>query len=209
MPDDIPIAGVDLEAEQVIEEEAEKPVKVRRGKLRPAFMIFGAILVVEAIVLFMVFAKIGGGTPEDQVASADTGDAAMSGLDEATLLEMKDWGVLDIGDVSIFENSIDQPGRSVETTIVGLQVAISKQAWVHVQKIFSENPDAEKLIVMDLRDHVRKFMSMSGGEDLSHRQEVLDDDLLRYLLELKRDSVGGLSSHITTVGYEKVKSVLR
>ncbi len=63
MPDDTPIAGVDLEAEQVIEEEAEKPVKVRRGKLRPAFMIFGAILVVEAIVLFMVFTKIGGGTP--------------------------------------------------------------------------------------------------------------------------------------------------
>ena len=56
-----PIAGVDLEAEQVVEEEAEKPVSEKKKKLRPSFLIFGGIVVLEAVVLFIVFGMVGGG----------------------------------------------------------------------------------------------------------------------------------------------------
>jgi hypothetical protein len=209
MPADKPIAGVDLEAEQVVREDKEKPVKIRKIKLRKAYLIFGGIVIAQTILLVIVFGQISGSDPDKHQALAETFEEALPMLDEATLEELGGMGVLAMGDVSIFEPSIDQPGRSLETTIVALQVGVSQEAWTSLAAVFEANPAAKELIVMDLRDHVRSFMSMYGGENLSHRQEAIDDDLLRYFRELSRDSVGGLSRQFTKVGFDKVKSVLR
>ena len=52
-----PIAGVDLEAEQIIEEEAEKPVSAGRRKSRPWLLILGGVMVVEAVIVEIVLVK--------------------------------------------------------------------------------------------------------------------------------------------------------
>jgi len=209
MPAEKRIAGVDLEAEQVVREEQEKPVAARRIKLRKSYLIFGAIVIVQTIVLVMVFGQISGSNPDKHSALAETLESALPMLDEASLDEYGKMSRLVIGDVTICEPSISQPGRSVETTIVALEVGLSEEAAAAVAKIAEANPDAKSLIVMDLREHVRRFMSMYGGENLSHRQEAIGTDLLRYFRELNRDSVGGLSRQFTRASFEKVKSVQR
>jgi len=204
-----PIAGVDLEAEQVVEEESEKPIRPRRHRQPSLVAILAVVLGVQTVVAVVLFGRGDEPAPTLGTAHADGGLDVGRRIDATTLEEIGRTGLLTVGDVSITEASRLEPGRSLETTIVELQIGIAKEAWEQVRKVVQANPDAETLIIMDVRRHVRDFMATEGGESLAHRQESLEEDLLRYLHGLNRDTIGGLSAHITTVGYQKVKSVQR
>jgi len=203
-----PIAGVDLEAEQVIEEENEQPVKVGGRKLRRSYLIFGGIMIVEAAVLLVVFGEIGGGAPHEADAQGiEPADARV--ISDEVLDELVDYKTIEVGDVSIYEDSVEQPGRRIETTIVGLKVAFSKEASEKLTKLTEKNPDAEEMIIWHLQHHIRRFMAMHGGENLAHRQDTLGEDLRRYFWELSGDDIGGLSHHITRVGFSRTKMITR
>ena len=203
---DNPIAGVDLEAEQVVEEEAEKPVSTKKKKLRPSFLIFGGILVAEAVVLFIVFGMVGGGTPSDGEAHAEEKKVE---INDASLEDFVGRGYLMIGDVSHPEPSPIDPKRFFEVTLVGLKIVFDAEGYKAIQGVIAKNEQAEELIKIDLQRQVRAFMSSRGGELIVRRGDTIAEDLLFYFRELHEDSIGGLSQHIVDIGFDKVKQATR
>lgn len=203
---DNPIAGVDLEAEQVVEEEAEKPVSTKKKKLRPSFLIFGGILVAEAVVLFIVFGMVGGGTPSDGEAHAEEKKVE---INDASLEDFVGRGYLMIGDVSHPEPSPIDPKRFFEVTLVGLKIVFDAEGYKAIQGVISKNEQAEELIKIDLQRQVRAFMSSRGGELIVRRGDTIAEDLLFYFRELHEDSIGGLSQHIVDIGFDRVKQATR
>ena len=203
---DNPIAGVDLEAEQVVEEEAEKPVSTKKKKLRPSFLIFGGILVAEAVVLFIVFGMVGGGTPSDGEAHAEEKKVE---INDASLEDFVGRGYLMIGDVSHPEPSPIDPKRFFEVTLVGLKIVFDAEGYKAIQGVIAKNEQAEELIKIDLQRQVRAFMSSRGGELIVRRGDTIAEDLLFYFRELHEDSIGGLSQHIVDIGFDRVKQATR
>ena len=56
------MAEINLEAEQVVEEEEERPPPEKRNALKgkKGMIIFAAVIVLEAVVLFMIFEMLQG-----------------------------------------------------------------------------------------------------------------------------------------------------
>ncbi len=203
-----PIAGVDLEAEQVVEEEAEKPVSAKGKKIRPIFVVFGAILVVEALVLFMVFGAVGGGNPDEEGSTAHA-DEQRPDVDEASLDALVNRGFMMIGDISNLEPDASDPKRLREVTLTEMKVVFDEKGWTALQTLFGKNEAAEELVKIDLQHHVRLFMSSRGGELIVRRGDTVAEDLRLYFQELNEDAIGGLSQHIVDIGFGRVKSAAR
>ena len=204
-----PIAGVDLEAEQVVEEEAEKPVAAKKKKIRPIFLIFGGIVVLEAVVLFMVFGAVGGGTPSEGGDGEAHAEEKKAEVNEASLEEIAKRGPFGIGDISHLEPAADDPSRNVEVTLTGLTIVFDEEGWGALQKLFGKNESAEKLIKIELQSHVRAFLASRGADYIVRRMDTVSEDLLFYFQEMNEDAIGGLSQHIVQIGFDRVKQQKR
>ena len=204
-----PIAGVDLEAEQVVEEESEKPVSSKKKKIRPIFVVFGAILVAEALVLFMVFGAVSGGNPDDAESGVAHADMEKPELNAASLEELGKRGFLAIGDIGNLEPNPNDPKRLFEVTLTDLKIVFDEKGWKALQGLFAKNEAAEELVKIDLQRHVRLFLSSRGGELVVRRGDTVAEDLKLYFQDLNEDEIGGLSQHIVDIGFGRVKPATR
>jgi hypothetical protein len=199
-----PIAGVDLEAEQIIEEEAEKPVSAGRRKSRPWLLILGGAMVVEAVIVAFVFSIIGGGS-----AGAGAPEPAEAGpsLRMETLKGLVAGSVIEVGDVSHSMPNPQSPGRSIEVTLKGVSVSFNKDASEMLQTLFGENEGAEAVIQDELRAQIRAFLLEVGVEHVKRRSVKLEQEIEAWLRDPSRSrDLAGLGECVIRVSYEQLKA---
>ena len=191
---DKPIAGVNLEAEQVVEEEAEKPITAKRK--RPYFLIFGVILVAEAIVLFFVFGTAGASGSDKPLAF----DASEIGKTHNS-----EYWHLSIDEVKIAEPNLLQPGRQNLFILDGVNFFFDEEeVGKDLRKLFESKPSIETFVKGELAESIKRFMHEQGGETLMRREELLGRDLHQFFKGLDIDGLAGLPSQILDIHVDSI-----
>ncbi|MEM7260800.1 MAG: hypothetical protein AAF488_02350 [Planctomycetota bacterium] len=163
------MADINLEAEQVVGEETEEEAaEPKRGGLfaRKGLIIFGAVVVVEAIILFFVFDAINGGsTPEAQAEDA----AAAAPEPTVDILERySEAGRIELRDISIYDPSDPSPRGDRRFTFT-LVLRIEAEAFQKIQDAAAINEFALDLVRDDIKEEVRSYLLIQGGHPLKNR----------------------------------------
>ena len=170
---------VDLEAEQVVGEEEEAPPKKRALKVNKGMLIFGGIIIAEAVLLFFVFNMISGG---NDVASADSGgenDKPAMSIEQL----LKDARQIDLGSISIYDETDPQRG-SPRRYMWQVKVYVKKESFNEIMMLVEgDNPDAMEFVKDELRRVVHEWMLRNGGEGLRS-------------LEMQKEAPQRLKDHI-------------
>lgn len=179
------MADIDLEAEQVVGEEMESAPKKSRSMPRMGLLVFGAVVIVEAVVLFFVFDAIS--SPE---ASAETKQVEK----EPDKVYSK-YGRIVVSGVSVFDESDMRAGADRRFSM-DVTVWISIETYASIQTVADgENDQIFEVIKDRLRTEIRDFLARQGGASLKSRvnekdfREDLTDHLEKFLPELKVQDV--------------------
>lgn len=153
------MADIDLEAEQVVGEEEEAPRPKKGKKPNKLLLIFGGIVVVEAIVLFLVFDVIRGTDPAD----AEAVEEPVMSLFE----RYSGPGRIEIEGISIYDGSDPSP-RADRRYTVSLVLWIEKEAYQELLRASEENDVAMDLVKDDIRGEVKAYLLKQGGIPLKN-----------------------------------------
>lgn len=176
------MAEINLEAEQIVEEEGERAPREKRSPLagRRTMIFFGAVLVVEAIALFIFFEVMRG--PSAPTHADDPGA-------ESAPAAPAPWGVpdgnrLDLGEISITEDNVSNP-KADRRAGVRVQIQVDKETYGEIERATESNPDATELVKLELSEEIRVFLLGKGIQRLKafEVQLRLPDEIEAHLLE--------------------------
>ncbi|MFN0059552.1 MAG: hypothetical protein ACKVX7_13940 [Planctomycetota bacterium] len=171
------MAEVKLEAKQVVDEEQEKAPAKPRGKLmaRKGLLIFGGIVIVEAVVLFFVFGLI---RKPHAVEHAEATTQMQEGMTE----HIAENGMIDVDEVSIFDDSDTTPGAFRRFTF-SFTVVIAGDAWKKIVEIEKKNEQAQSFVKAELASEIRVFLLRHNGEQLktAEMQSKIEARLCQHL----------------------------
>lgn len=187
------MADIDLEAEQVVGEEEESSTG-KKKKLPKALIVFGVIVVVEAIVLFMVFDAIRGSDP----AEAEEPDEPVLTLFE----RYSEPGRIAIDDISIYDSSDPSP-RSDRRYSLNLVLWIEGDTYKELVRASETNDVAMELIKDDIRAEVKSYLLKQGGMPLKNRENQMK--LPQRLKDYLNDQLRPLRNKIQAVHLDKFK----
>ncbi|MCA8959267.1 MAG: hypothetical protein KDC38_02090 [Planctomycetes bacterium] len=174
------MADINLEAEQVVGEEDEGPPPEKKKSLlgSKALIIFGAILVLEAVAVFFILDVVNGGG-----ATADA-----EGTEEAVDMDLTERyskpGRIVLDSVSIYDPSDPSP-RGDRRFTFDLVLRIEEEAYKELQAAAERNEFAMDLVKDDIKEVVRSYLLRQGGHPFKNRdhQEKLGPRLRDYLNE--------------------------
>ena len=157
------MADINLEAEQVVGEEEEAAPETKRGGIftRKNLIIFGSIVVVEALVLFLVFDAISGG--DNSAAAMEQEGPSINLLDKYSKP-----GRIELNDISIYDPSDPSP-RGDRRFTFSIVLRIDGDAFSELQQAAEINEFAMDLVKDDIKEEVRRYLLRHGGHPLKNR----------------------------------------
>ena len=154
------MTDVKLEAKQVVDEEHEKTPAKKRGKLmaRKGLIIFAGVVVLEAVALFFVFGLIRRPHGPEQAEAAGPAHQDMSE-------HIAENGMVDVDEVSIFDDSNTTPGAFRRFTF-SFTVVIAGDVWKKLVMLEKKNEQTQSFIKAELASEIRVFLLRHSGEQL-------------------------------------------
>lgn len=193
---------INLEAQQVVGEEKETAPKAKRRPLkeRKGMLIFAAVVVVEAIVLFALFELMSGSPPQGNAAAPD---AAVQNASTKDLIgSFAEDGLIELGDVSITIDNSGDP-RVDRRVSLPLKIQVTKAASEEIARATEQNENAMELFKQALQSKVREYLLGEGIQKLQNPevQKGLNERLEAFLIDqvpqlrdrLKQVYVGNIS----------------
>ncbi len=169
------MADIDLEAEQVVGEEEEEKAASRKPKLpRIGFIIVGALLLVEAVILLFVFEKI----QSPNSAAAAENQKPQSSPEEV----YGNSGRLVIEKISVYDGTATGP-REDRRFEVDLTVWLDRQIYKELETLNEEYGDTFELVKDEFRNMTKKFLAQQGAAAIKNNETrmKLEERLLLFL----------------------------
>ncbi len=204
------MADIDLEARQVVGEEAEA-ASGRRGLLanRKRVAILLAAFVVEGVILFFVFDALGKGSGhaiEPQGESHGTAHAETRAPDPretvSSLGEYLQPREIPLGEIAIWDESDPTP-KADRRFSAQFTIWVDSATMTEIEKATEQNPDALNRVKDALRGTVREWMLRSGGEAL--RTLDMQSKGKEKLKDFINDNLAPLRNRIVTVSIDNFR----
>lgn len=194
------MAEINLEAEQVVEEEEESAPKKKRKSLkeRKGVIIFSAVLILEALVLFFLFDFVKG-TPESNAEPAEPSPEEQAEEQYGSFKEtLTSDALIDLGGLSITIDNSQNP-RVDRRVIVPVKVQLDQETYAEIVAANEVNEHAMDLVKSTLQEEVRFFLFGEGIEKLKDPevQKRLASRIKKHLVD-RQPQFRGRIQHVYT-----------